>query len=532
MSKKLSKIIVLIFALLSIEVMAQPVVSILAAGATSIAVPPNTLAAIYYNITNNTPQTLTLNYEPLPGITQSTSGDQVCGQPIVLAPNASCLFTLVANGSNLPSSPVKGLRLYREVRSGKIYSTPPSGQDIYVTSGSSTPELIVVSGDPVVLYQSSSPVTKVLTIQNASTSLTVSSITVSLNPYPNPVIIDKTDCNSGLQPGQTCAINFTPTGTALTSAQQFEVIVSANGNSSAQATASLTLNPVVPITYNSHTYGSNPQIVTFGVNNPLYIRLNNVSGEDQTLSFNPPNYWSQVNISGCTSISSNGTCTLILNSSKANYAGLFTINSTSRSGYTTQVLMPVAFQDISNNLVYSVNPPYYLAIQTTPQNPPPQNPPPQYSPNQWCSSSANPNCNLFVTGATDLNNGFVNTSNITSTFTSVNYLLNTYAAGYCSNLSTSGLSYYLPAVCELGNDLQGAGCATGTDNIYNNLIQYGFLTNFIGPFWSSTANTDSNNIEIPGSAWLQFLYTSYIGFQYTYFTDFNASFACAAQGTY
>ena len=537
MSNQLSKIMALFFAMFCTQVMANSVVSIVASGQTSVSVPQSTLAAIYYTVTNNSSRNLTLNLEPLQGITQSVAGGpMVCGQPIILPPTGSCLLTLIANGNNLPNSPVTGLRLYRNTKASKVYSMPPPGQDIYVTKGTNTPELVVISGEPVTLYQApntnppSTPVTKVLTIQNASPHLIVHTLTVELTfmsqGNPNDVLINASDCNraEGLLPGQTCVINFTPAMLTppISAAEKFEVILSANQSSRAQATAHLTLNPPVPITYSSMLYSDNPQIVPFPLSSGnLELTLKNISNDVQTLSFTPPSHWAGVSYIGCTTpVAPNMSCTLTFTSTRANYAGLFSITATSSTDYKSNILVPVAFADADNNLVYSVNTfaSTYSAVNTSnialisPTN----------VGYQWCPSGMASPCNI-TTNATSLYNGMSNTLAITSTFSL--YPINTYAAGYCTSIpsGTLNLGYYLPSICELGDKFQGAGCNPNTNNIYSNLIQYGFLSNFNGPFWSST--------EInAGASWLEFFYVPSIAWQYEYLTNFYSSVVCVTQG--
>lgn len=518
MGKQLRKITALFFILFSCQTLAEPVVSIVASGATKVSVPPNSLAAIYYTVTNNTSRSMTFELEPLRGITQSTTGaPYVCKKPIALGPYEHCLLTLIVNGSQLPNWPVTGLRLSRKTNQSKIYSTPPTGQDLYVTQAPDVPSLVVISGDPIRLNgfidNQTTPVTKVLIVQNASTTLTTKNIQVALTSVegstPSDVSVDATDCNpaGGVPPGQTCMINFTPaTQSGLPSAPEyFDVIISANNNAMYQTTAHLILNPPVPIIYSSTTYNNGPQIIPFPVSSGnLQLTLTNISSETQTLRFTAPQNWSNVSYSGCASpLSPTGpssSCVLIFTSTRPNYAGIFTIKATSNN---TSVTIPVsiAFADADNNLVYSVNGSSYNAVQTNPG----------YL--QWCPPGNNP-CNQTTTNAVSLYNGLANTTAITTIFGENDP---NYAASYCANLT--GGNYYLPAICELGDSTQSAGCTPNTNNIYSNLVKYGFLANFIGPFWSST--------EIQkGAAWLEFYFGPHFSYQYQYVTDFYANVAC------
>jgi hypothetical protein len=77
----------------------------------------------------------------------------------------------------------------------------------------------------------------------------------------------------------------------------------------------------------------------------------------------------------------------------------------------------------------------------------------------------------------------------------------------------------------LGDSDQGAECVASTDNIYTQLVQYGFLSNLNGPFWSSS--------EInAGAAWLEFFYPPLVAFQYPYVTNIYGSVACVTQGNF
>ncbi len=530
MSKKPSLIIMALLSMFSAQVLGKPLVSIEASGQTRVTVPKNTLAAIYYTITNNSSQPLTLNLEPLQGITQNIAGASIiCKQPIQLPPHGSCLLTLVANGNNLPTVPVTGLQLYRKTKEGKVYSKPPKGQEIYAARGSNRYKLIVISGDPLTLFDvpktipPKTPITKVLTVQNASTNLIIKSIAVSLasmsEANPAKVIIDASDCMrvNGLFPGQTCAINFTPArlSSPIKMEEKFKVIISANGSSMYQTTAHLTLSPFIPITYDQH-----PQIVPFPSSSGLQLTLNNISDESQHLNFTTPEYWRDVSYTGCPDLMLPGSsCTLTFTSKKANNAGIFTIKALSAQGqYKSRINIPIAFADADNNLVYAVSSSTYYAVnidKTFTRSPLSMG-------FQWCPPGIA--CNQITTNATDLYNGMSNSLKIRTAFAGAD--LNTYAAGYCATIPSGNLNlhYYLPAVCELGNSLQGADCHSNRSNIYNNLIQYGFLSNLNGPLWSST--------EInAGAAWLEFYYGPIIAWQYEYLTDFYATVVCVTKGS-
>lgn len=75
---------------------------------TSIVLPSNFTETVQYQVTNQTKLTRTLTIVPIPGVSQTISGPGGCTNPFTLAPNQSCILTLVINGSQVPSSGING----------------------------------------------------------------------------------------------------------------------------------------------------------------------------------------------------------------------------------------------------------------------------------------------------------------------------------------------------------------------------------------------------------------------------------------
>lgn len=75
--------------------------------ATTLAVAANGTATVQYRVTNQSSKPHTLTMRPILGITQITTGLNVCGNPFVLRGKNSCKLSLQINGSQL-NDPVTG----------------------------------------------------------------------------------------------------------------------------------------------------------------------------------------------------------------------------------------------------------------------------------------------------------------------------------------------------------------------------------------------------------------------------------------
>ncbi len=74
---------------------------------TSLLLPINFTETVSYQVTNNTKHTRSLTMVPITGVSQTLTGD-VCGNPFILPPQASCTLTLNINGSQIPASGING----------------------------------------------------------------------------------------------------------------------------------------------------------------------------------------------------------------------------------------------------------------------------------------------------------------------------------------------------------------------------------------------------------------------------------------
>lgn len=76
--------------------------------ATQVAVPINSTATVQYRVTNQSNKSHTLVMTSIPGVSQTTSGAGVCGNPFALSPHASCILTLQVDGSAIAIGNTEG----------------------------------------------------------------------------------------------------------------------------------------------------------------------------------------------------------------------------------------------------------------------------------------------------------------------------------------------------------------------------------------------------------------------------------------
>ncbi|MFA5960486.1 MAG: hypothetical protein WC785_08205 [Tatlockia sp.] len=79
-----------------------------------------------------------------------------------------------------------------------------------------------------------------------------------------------------------------------------------------------------------------------------------------------------------------------------------------------------------------------------------------------------------------------------------------YAARACYNSTQGGAlagTWFMPAICQLGPDGQGAGCVAGLPNVDKNLYQLGFLGS--STYFTAWSSTQPSSQPIGGNAWSQ-----------------------------
>ncbi|MCH9689289.1 MAG: beta-propeller fold lactonase family protein [Gammaproteobacteria bacterium] len=104
---------------------------------TSWLLPSNFTETIQYQVTNQTQVTYQLMMTPISGVTQVTTGTNVCAQFFTLKAKESCLLTLQIDGSQIPSSGIHGGPV--------ICKTNNSNPDPFLCSKPSTKNTLAVS---------------------------------------------------------------------------------------------------------------------------------------------------------------------------------------------------------------------------------------------------------------------------------------------------------------------------------------------------------------------------------------------------
>ena len=66
---------------------------------TTLSVPTNVTSTVQSRVTNQSNKPHTLAMKPVQGVTQITTGANVCGNPFVLQGKGSCILSLQVNGS-------------------------------------------------------------------------------------------------------------------------------------------------------------------------------------------------------------------------------------------------------------------------------------------------------------------------------------------------------------------------------------------------------------------------------------------------
>src|SRR5690606_31281052 len=144
--------------------------------ATTISVATNSTAVVQYLVTNQSRKVHTLALKPIPGITQTTTGLGICGNPFVLTGQASCTLSLVIDGNQLNQPITDGPVVCQAGSLNQCYR-PGAANVLSVTLAPPVSQAVLsVSGSPLAITQNGSGQ---LTITNTSTQLTATNITTN-----------------------------------------------------------------------------------------------------------------------------------------------------------------------------------------------------------------------------------------------------------------------------------------------------------------------------------------------------------------
>lgn len=182
--------------------------------ATTISVPANGTATIQYRVTNQTSKPRTLTMQPIQGISQITTGLNVCGSAFFLRSKGSCILSLQVNGSALNTPIINGPVVCQQGSNNQCYR-PGKVNILSVTQAPAiTDAPITASGSPLTLTVNSS--TGQLTINNTSTQLSATNIMSNfIGTALNGNVTETGNTCANVPPGGSCTLTFTPGNTVV-----------------------------------------------------------------------------------------------------------------------------------------------------------------------------------------------------------------------------------------------------------------------------------------------------------------------------
>ncbi|RUR05217.1 DUF1566 domain-containing protein [Legionella sp. km772] len=177
--------------------------------ATTMAVPANGTALVQYRVTNQSSKPHTLTMQPIRGITQITTGLNICGNPFVLRGKNSCILSLQINGSQLNSPVMDGPVVCQQGSTNQCYR-PSSANILRITQAPPiTDAVITVTGSPLALTVNGP--TGQLTITNTTLEVVATNITSNFTGTALDGNVTETgNTCANVPPGGSCTLTYTP----------------------------------------------------------------------------------------------------------------------------------------------------------------------------------------------------------------------------------------------------------------------------------------------------------------------------------
>ncbi|WP_198009973.1 IPT/TIG domain-containing protein [Legionella tunisiensis] len=182
--------------------------------ATTMAVPANGTALVQYRVTNQSSKPHTLTMQPIRGITQITTGLNICGNPFVLRGKNSCILSLQINGSQLNSPVMDGPVVCQQGSTNQCYR-PSSANILRITQAPPiTDAVITVTGSPLTLTANGP--TGQLTITNTTLEVVATNITSNFTGTALDGNVTETgNTCANVPPGGSCTLTYTPGNTVV-----------------------------------------------------------------------------------------------------------------------------------------------------------------------------------------------------------------------------------------------------------------------------------------------------------------------------
>lgn len=208
---------ILLFTTAALHAQAQPSFTIIPLTATDFNLAGDEVVTIQYNVTNQSVVTRTLTMTPITGVTQITTGTNVCTQPFTLATKQSCILTLSIDGRNAPAHIMTSPEVCKTNNHGTsdpfLCSRTSFSNRLNITK---VPENMGgLSVSPSILTLTASGASGNLTITNLSSVLTARNVVAHLGTLEAHITQDATQCVTVL-PGASCTLTFTPDASSIT----------------------------------------------------------------------------------------------------------------------------------------------------------------------------------------------------------------------------------------------------------------------------------------------------------------------------
>lgn len=217
---------------------------------TTITVPANGTVMVQYRVTNQSSKPHTLTMQPIQGITQMTTGLNVCGNPFVLRGKNSCILSLQINGSQLRNPVTNGPVVCQQGNPNQCYR-PSSTNVLDITQAPPiTDAVISVTGSPLIL--TANGLNGQLTINNTSMQIAATNITSNFTG----TVLDGNVTETGntcanVPPGSSCTLTYTP-GNMVVPQTNFTI----QGTNTNALTAAITIQSGSTLTAISPTSGT------------------------------------------------------------------------------------------------------------------------------------------------------------------------------------------------------------------------------------------------------------------------------------
>ncbi len=422
--------------------------------ATTISVPANATAMVQYRVINQSRKPHTLAMQPIRGITQITTGPNVCGNPFVLSGKNSCILSLQIHGSQLNDPIMDGPVVCQQGNTNQCYR-PSSANILRITRGSALVDAEITANPPALpLVENSTG--DVTVTNNAASQVTANNVVASV-PGGSNISVQSTTCGASLAIGASCTITF------ASGAQEGPTTISIAGNNTNTVNVDVTVTsrPQISITnpvQQSRVITVSGAALSLEITNDAgsVVNANAITVSDKTAC---PNL--SVNDSNCASVAPGGSCMLELTSNTP-YVPCRIVVSGSNTANSPATY--IAFSHLGG-LVFEESGGSGKVV-TNPLN----------DPNELSSQWSSQNNDIV----TDSSNGAQNTTNIITTGPGCTTVSNC-AARRCRNISAD---WYLPARNELST-VHAVLCS-------NNSIPCRFGGFSSAYYWSSTGLGTTN----------------------------------------